>query len=741
MTGIGSLSTSSSSSSSGSGSSSDITIQEINSLIGYTNTNAVSGLVSGIDTDSIVAKLMESQASPLIKLQQKQQQLEWQRDDYRSMNTLLQTLQQNVQTMKLQSTYLAKTVTSSNSAVATATAGATAGNSTYTLTNVTTATSATLIGAAISNGSFDPTQSLWSQQGNMALPVSNESDSVAADGTVQLAKTSIDSSAQSQKATQIVAGGTTYSVANSNLTFGSGDPSAALAAGQAYINTSTGKVSFGSSLTAGSTVTASYSYNPAMSFTPVSVTGETQTTSADGTTFNLKNAYVDSGQSASITVGSTTYSAANGNLTIGTTTPSTVASGQAYLNATTGQMTFGDTIAAGSTITSNYSYDTVNFTLQTYSSDTAGGTTNSQNFTFSPSTSLNTMMQQISDSNLGINAFYDTATGKISMTRTDTGNLNGGTTNNAITVVPPTGNTGDMTGVNFFNNVLGLGTSSGATSTAGTDATFTLNGLATSRPSNTFTVNGMTVTLQGNSTGPTTLSVGADTNTVTTAINSFITLYNSTISQINSKITEKNDPNYAPLSSIQQAQMSDSDITAWNTKAQQGMLSNDSILSGALSEMRTDIYSSVGSTGSSAIQQLAQIGITVSADYTQNGQLSVTNSQALQSAISTNPQAVVALFTNISSDPSQQGIMQRLNTTLTNAMSQITQKAGTTSSADGSYFLSNNIDSLSDQISAMKTQLQSVESRYYTEFNAMEEAVEQANQQSSYLSSFASSSS
>ncbi len=56
------------------------------------NTLRISGLASGMDIDKIVSDLMKAERMPLDKLKQKKQLLEWQRDDYRAMNTLLQGL-------------------------------------------------------------------------------------------------------------------------------------------------------------------------------------------------------------------------------------------------------------------------------------------------------------------------------------------------------------------------------------------------------------------------------------------------------------------------------------------------------------------------------------------------------------------------------------------------------------------------------------------------------------------------
>src|SRR3954451_21371780 len=52
----------------------------------------ISGLASGMNIDEIVTNLMKAERMPLDKIQQKKIYTEWQRDDYRTMNTALSEL-------------------------------------------------------------------------------------------------------------------------------------------------------------------------------------------------------------------------------------------------------------------------------------------------------------------------------------------------------------------------------------------------------------------------------------------------------------------------------------------------------------------------------------------------------------------------------------------------------------------------------------------------------------------------
>ena len=58
--------------------------------------NKISGLVSGMDIESIMEKLMKAESSQMEKLQQQKQRYEWKRDAYRDVNTKLNTFQQDL---------------------------------------------------------------------------------------------------------------------------------------------------------------------------------------------------------------------------------------------------------------------------------------------------------------------------------------------------------------------------------------------------------------------------------------------------------------------------------------------------------------------------------------------------------------------------------------------------------------------------------------------------------------------
>ncbi|USK69960.1 flagellar filament capping protein FliD [Peribacillus asahii] len=78
-------------------------------------TMRISGLASGMDIDEIVSQMMTAQRIPLDKIYQKKTYTEWQRDDYRTMNTALDEFDKLIADgIGRQATFIQKTVSISN---------------------------------------------------------------------------------------------------------------------------------------------------------------------------------------------------------------------------------------------------------------------------------------------------------------------------------------------------------------------------------------------------------------------------------------------------------------------------------------------------------------------------------------------------------------------------------------------------------------------------------------------------
>ena len=240
---------------------------------------------------------------------------------------------------------------------------------------------------------------------------------------------------------------------------------------------------------------------------------------------------------------------------------------------------------------------------------------------------------------------------------------------------------------------------------------------------------------------PVNISTATDVDSIYNSVKSFVDKYNDVIKKVNDKISEKRNRDFQPLTDDQRAAMNDTQITQWETKAKSGMLSNDSILSSGLSKMRQDLYSPVSGTNvTTGYTQLSQIGITTSADYSENGKL-VIDETTLRQKIQENPQAIYQLFNNgvSSSDTSgaysygTEGLAKRLRDSISNMSSQVTTIAGKTTYTNNQFDIGKQLTDLGTQITDFQSKLTDIENRYYHQFSAMEQAMQQANQQAAYI--------
>ncbi|WP_028551011.1 flagellar filament capping protein FliD [Paenibacillus sp. UNC451MF] len=317
--------------------------------------------------------------------------------------------------------------------------------------------------------------------------------------------------------------------------------------------------------------------------------------------------------------------------------------------------------------------------------------------------------------NKGANAsaYYDEVTGKFSITSKTAGKING---DGKIAI------SGDGNFISKFNltNV-----------TLGDDAQLKINGIATTRPTNSFNINGVDITINAKTTAPSIVSTAVDTDQVLDKIKSFITDYNDMLSTLNTKVKEKHDRNFVPLTDDQKKAMKDDEVEKWEEKAKTGLLYNDSILNDAISKLRSNISSVVTVNGEKAI--LDQIGITTG-QWFEGGKLVLKDEAKLREAIEKEPDKVAALFTS-----KNKGMYDDLKKTL----DSLTERAGTSFVATSKdavlkeeSTIGRQLKRLSNDILNQARLLNDMETRYYKQFTAMETAMNKFQSQSSSLSSF-----
>lgn len=117
----------------------------------------VSGLVSGLDTDSIVQELVSAYSTKKDKYVKSQTKLEWKMDAWKELNTKVNSLYKRLGNMKYSSAYAKKTTAVSDTTKATVTAGNSALNGTQTLTIDQVATTGYITGGTLAKGTTGDT--------------------------------------------------------------------------------------------------------------------------------------------------------------------------------------------------------------------------------------------------------------------------------------------------------------------------------------------------------------------------------------------------------------------------------------------------------------------------------------------------------------------------------------------------------------------------------------------------------
>ncbi|WP_110928459.1 flagellar hook-associated protein 2 [Bacillus massiliglaciei] len=335
---------------------------------------------------------------------------------------------------------------------------------------------------------------------------------------------------------------------------------------------------------------------------------------------------------------------------------------------------------------------------------------------------LNSLITKI-NSNTDVTAFYDQQSGQLSFTAKNTGDIADGA---EIKL------TGD-----FFANTLKMDADNQtANGTAGVNATVVYNGLEISRSSNVINLNGAEFTLKAKTDGPVTFSSTADVDAILDTVTQFVSKYNELIAKIKDKTSETKYRDFAPLTAEQKKEMSEDEIKLWEEKAKSGTLKNDSTLSNLLTTMRSSLYTSV--SGISGTNALSKIGITTTSNYLEGGKLTI-DEDKLRAAISEDPNAVYQLFMANGTEKGEMGLARRLRSDLDGAMKAITEKAGKASSVNNTFTIGKQLNGLDTSISAFEDRLAKLETRYYSQFTAMEQAIQKANSQSTSLSSYFSS--
>lgn len=262
------------------------------------------------------------------------------------------------------------------------------------------------------------------------------------------------------------------------------------------------------------------------------------------------------------------------------------------------------------------------------------------------------------------------------------------------------------------------------------DAHFTLDGAELTSENNSFTVNSLNLNLTGVTSSPVSLNVTNDTQATYDAVKEFVTEYNKILKEMNTLYYATSSRGYEPLSDDEKEAMSDDQIEKWETKIKDSLLRRDTTLGSLTTAMKQAMQTSVEIDGKN--YSLSSYGICTSSDYTEYGLLHIygdttdatyaTESDKLMKALADDPETTIQALT---------GIAQKLYETMQDKMKSTTLSSALTFYNDKQ--MKTQVSDYTTQISDWEDRLQDMEDRYYKQFSSMESAMSNLNSQSSYL--------
>ncbi|MCL1804917.1 MAG: flagellar filament capping protein FliD [Clostridiales bacterium] len=281
--------------------------------------------------------------------------------------------------------------------------------------------------------------------------------------------------------------------------------------------------------------------------------------------------------------------------------------------------------------------------------------------------------------------------------------------------------------------------------TAGKDAQIIVNGIETSRSSNTFEIDGVTMQLTSTSsilggTGTTAdpyiydetvITTERDTEAVVGAFKSFVEDYNDMIRKLYGYVREEAlFRDYAPLTDEQKKEMSDRDIELWEQNAKTGLIRNDMEVTNLLNNLFSTLYTKPLSSN----YALYDIGIEAS-DYKQPGILFL-DEDKLRAALLNDPMSVENLFMDPLNGLAKQmgGLMDgAARVSLANPGSLVALAGVENSVTDKSNILNTSINEINERLKDLWERYEKERARYWQKFNTMEQILARYQAQSEWI--------
>ncbi len=270
----------------------------------------------------------------------------------------------------------------------------------------------------------------------------------------------------------------------------------------------------------------------------------------------------------------------------------------------------------------------------------------------------------------------------------------------------------------------------------GQDSIIELNGATFTSSSGTYSINGLSITaMQVTGNDAVSITTSTDTKGIYDKIKGFITKYNELIKDMDTAYNAASASDYEPLTDDEKEEMTDKEIEKWETKIKDSLLRRDSTLGNTSSSMKSIMSMSFEINGKT--YSLQSFGIATggyfTSDTNERGCLHIDgdaddsttsgNADKLMAAINEDPDTVTQFFQKLSS---------QLYSHLTNRMASSSVSSIYTIYNDKQ--MSSEYSEYKDMVSKWEDKLDYYEEFYYKKFSVMESALSKLQSSTSSLS-------
>lgn len=271
----------------------------------------------------------------------------------------------------------------------------------------------------------------------------------------------------------------------------------------------------------------------------------------------------------------------------------------------------------------------------------------------------------------------------------------------------------------------------------GQDAHITLNGVDYYGENNTFEVNGLTITALQESSEEITMTTRRDTDGVYNMIKGFLKEYNALMNEMDKLYNAEATKDYEPLTDEEKKELSDSDVEKWETKIKDSILRRDSNLSTISTAMKSVMLQ--GATVNGKQMYLSNFGIETlgyfSAAENERNAYHINGDEddaavsskdnELKAAIAADPDTVIAFFSQLS---------QNLYTELDKQSRSVDGVRSFGSFYDDKR-MQDDYNDYKEKIKKQEAKLTAMEDKWYKKFSAMETAMAKMQSNQSAVSS------